>query len=266
MKVCILISIPDTTYFDNCTLVFKTLRVGFPTAEVEVFINNVGLMSDRLRVEALARDADAHRVFYMDERVHHADWIKQRVAMCSDETLVILDGDVHFWASCEDWKFGMPLAGYHVPEIWNPWTNCRSLPRLHTSFLWFKVSEVKTLLALLMPENDVWAPNDPFMPCVQYIRGEPIFWDTCANLYAMIGGEPFSDEHTACFEHLNSAGFVEVVARKMGGKTGADFKMFHTLAPKDMHFVRTFGWPMLKKYYRAKQIEAQLRSSPLKNL
>ena len=96
------------------------------------------------------------------------------------------------------------------------------------------------------------------MGSVQFINGEPIFWDVCAGLYNMLGGEHFGAEHLACYEHLNSASWVEEQVKRLGGKTGEDFRMFHKLAPSDPELVRAFGWPMVKRYYSRKNIEAQV--------
>jgi hypothetical protein len=183
-----------------------------------------------------------------------------------ERPLVILDADVHFWKSCEDWKFNALMAGYYCPEMMNDWAQCRSVPRLHTSFLWF--SDVPRLRQMLRWDdypNDAYTPSDLFMPSVKYLNGERIFWDTCAGLYNMIGGAHFTQEHTDCYEHLNSAGFVEEMVKRMGGKTGEDFKTFHALAPADMKFVKTFCWPLVAKYYRRKSVEAQVMKCPFRD-
>ncbi len=259
MKVCILISIPDPKYFDNCTMVFKTLRVGYPTASVHVTVNGVGREEDQYKATSLAGTAGANYIHMAGEPLHHGAWIRDTFNACSNDTepLVILDGDIHFWKSCEDWKFTAPLAGFYMPEIWNVWSNCRSVPRLHTSHLWFTdPKQLAEKIGRRYPRNDEYSPCDPFMPETRFINGEPLFWDTCSNLYNMVGGFHFGQEHLACYEHLNSAGFVEKVAGLMGGKTGEDFKMFHRLAPHDPELARTFGWPMVKHYLKKKQFEA----------
>jgi len=237
------------------------MRVGFPTAEVHVYVNRVGLEQDQYNACFIAHAARADFVRLVDERVHLADWIRGCVESCSDEDgpLVTLDGDVHFWKSCEGWTFPNLLAGYYVPEIFNDWAQCKSVARLHTSFLWF--SRPRAMLEKLKQVyrwNGEYCPCDPFMGRVMFKEGRPVFWDVCANLFHMIGGDRFGDEHTACYEHLNSAGFVEEMAERLGGKTGEDFKLFHALAPKDPELVRTLSWPLVKRYYRKKEIEAQV--------
>ncbi len=255
MKVEILISIPDTKWFDNCTMVFKTLRVGFPTAKLHVTINGVGRQADQYEASGMA-SAVANEVWMEGAELHHGEWVR-RVLENAEGPTVLLDGDIHFWKSCEDWNFNALMAGYYVPEIFNVWSQCRSVARLHTSFLWFKdPAALRREIGRVYQRNDAYSPCNPYMPETRFINGEPIFWDTCANLYNMIGGQHFTDAHTACYEHLNSAGFVDKVAGLMGGKTGEDFMRFHTLAPNNPELLRTFGWPMLKHYYRQKHIEA----------
>lgn len=264
MKVQILIAVPEEKYYDNCTLVFKTLRFGFPTAKVHVTVNAVGPSAVRWRATNAASAGGADGIVQADHRLHHADWIKQCIEehQDSDGPLIILDGDCHFWKSCEDWKFDALMAGYYVPEIWNDWSQCRSMPRLHASFLWFKdVPALRHALKAACPLADEYIPYNPFMGSLQFINGEPIFWDTCSNLYNTIGGAHFGPEHLACYEHLNSSGFRDEMARRMGGKTGEDFTTFHTVAANNMEFVRTFGWSLVGQYYIQKRKQAELMNS-----
>ncbi len=259
MKVCILISIPDPKYFDNCTLVFKTLRVGFPTADVWVTINGIGAEDDQFRATQAAASGGVNNILMAGERLHHADWIEATLKACSNKPgpLIFLDGDVQFWSNCEDWKFTAPMAGYYVPEMFNDWAQCRSVPRLHTSLLWFShPQQMLEDIRKLYPLDGEYAPLNLFKPSVQYINGEPIFWDTCAGLYNAFGGAYFGPQHTACYDHLNSAGFVEEMVKRMGGRTGEDFRLFHSFAPQSPNMVRDHSWPLVGKYYDRKRGEA----------
>lgn len=260
-KVCILVSIPDSKFYENCTLVKNTLRVGFPTAEIHVSINDIGTNSDRVYARREFEAAGADYVFMLPKRIHHADWIRESLVIPSDDRrpVVILDADIHFWKSCEDWEFKTLMAGFYCPEMWNDWAQCRSVPRLHTSFLWFSDPHKLWLkLSQIYPLNGEYTPCNPFMCSVNWINGEPIFWDSTAGLYNMIGGAHFGPEHTECYEHLNSSGFVEEMVRRMKGKTGQDFAMFHRLAPDQPDMVKMFCWPLVKRYYSRKSIEAQI--------
>lgn len=254
--VCILISIPDSKYFDSCTLALKTVRVGFPTADIMVTINAQTSREDSLRVVKMCEDIAAGW-HILDKEVHHAAWIAQQVQEYPG-TLIILDGDTHFWKSCEDWKFADLIAGYYVPEMWNDFAKCRSWERLHTSFLWFADTElvldrIKALYPPAFQKCGEYCPLDPFMPSVKFIKGEPVFWDSTAVLYNMLGGSRFGPEHLDCYEHLNSASFFDVMHERLEAKEL--FTWLHTEAVKDPLLLKPFLWNNVNTYYRQKHLQ-----------
>jgi len=264
MTVHTLITVTDRRYLANCTLVLKSFRTGFPTADIAIWVNSGTNATEILELSGKEPGCKDAVLIPLGSTLHHAEWIRKVInGHNGHDPLVIVDPDVHFWKSCEDWRFNSLMAGFHVPEMFNDWAQCKSFERLHTSFLWFKdTNALKHKIHDAYPwankTQGEYCPCDPFMPSVKFIRGEPVFWDTCAVLYNMIGGEAFTPEHLACYEHLNSAGFVQTITDRMGGKTGQDFRLFHELAPLNMEFVRQFSWSLTDKYYRKKALEAQL--------
>lgn len=255
MRVCSLIHISTPQSFDNCTLMVKSARVGFPTAKLDFWLNP----TEHYRwtdVEQMVA-AVGGSLIYHPHIIHHADWIKQRV----DETegkLIIVDPDVHFWQSCEAWDFPSLLAGYYIPEMWNDSTDCRSVERLHTSLLWIKDTaalraKVKELYPLC---HDLRAAPfcscDPYTPAVKFYRGEPVFWDTCANLYHMVGGTKFVKEHWSCYDHLSSASFYDLIKEYLGPREHELWRWMHTEGSKNLDVVRRISWPMTEIYIAEK--------------
>ena len=229
--VKILVSCPKPEWIDACTWVFKTLRVGFPTARIDVTLNdNVRSLPGGIYQELLTRctvDGKSPHVATKWE-LHHADWIRECVeSHDSDAPLVILDADTYFWSSVEHWDITALLAGYYVPMIWNDFAKCPSAPRIHTSFMWFgNVPELRRVLKEVYPpgydSTAAYSPVDPYMPAVMFGSGKPFFWDSCANLYAMLGNSHsvyhFGEKEKACFEHLNSASFFDVMKERSPGR------------------------------------------------
>lgn len=259
MKVNILVTIPDPELFDACTLCFDTIRVGFPTADIHVNVNLE--LSDytvfpRLNEKVRKAGATCSTV----ERIHHATWIRHVIEehRPADGPCIILDSDTIFWSSCEDWKFETPIAGYYVPVIWNDFAQCVSFERLHTSLLWISDSD-KLLHSLFRAypnseqETGDYCPVDPFMPRVQFIKGQPFFWDSTAALYNMVGGTHFSAAHKACFEHLNSASFYKVMHERLDNKAG--FELLHKQLVKTPEKLRGW-WGMVDAYYGEKHQQA----------
>lgn len=260
--VHILVSVPDEAHFASCTACFDTLRTGFPTAEVFVYINYLGDLETRRSAAHKAVGVGAH-VEMLSGCMHHAEWIRMVFdGHHTDNPLVILDADTLFWECCEAWDFGEKLlAGYWVPQIWNDFAQCVSAPRLHTSFLWFnQVSSLHRHLQQAYPQahgaSGEYCPCDPFMPAVKFIGGLPFFWDSCANLYDMVGpalSAAFGSKHKRCYEHLNSASFFAVMLDRLENKAG--FQRLH----RDL--VHTPGklrglWENADAYYEQKRLEA----------
>lgn len=266
--VKILVSIPDAERIDACTLCFDTLRVGFPTADIEIHINNIGSMKSRLDAKERAFKIPGKvSVQMLVRNEHHAEWIKREVlySMATSETLIILDADTIFWKSVEDWEFPTTtvLAGYFVPRIWNDFAKCISVPRIHTSMMWFpNPRALRSMIEKIYPwanmPNGDYCPCDPFMPATRFINSQPYFWDSCANLYQMLAPgvlSHFTDEHLAAFDHINSASFYDVMSKRIDRPEG--FKFVHNELVKTPEQLRNL-WPQVNAYYKQKEIEAHL--------
>jgi len=263
LSVAILVTVPKPEHFDACTLCFDTLRTGFPTANIKVFVNDsLGLVVDAPLHERLRQKLYAARAeeVMLAGKVHHAEWIRTQVNRC-DGPLVILDADTVFWKSCEDWTFPEPvlLAGYYVPAMVNDFARCVSFPRLHTSHLWFpNPARLRQHIYDAYPPaqeaHGEYCPCDPFMPAVRFMEGRPYFWDSCANLYGMLASVEFltyafEPEHLACYAHLNSAAFYDCMLDRLHGDKEA-FAYIHRFAASDpAHEALRNLWPHVNAYY-----------------
>lgn len=257
--VKILVTVTKPELFKCSTLCFDTLRVGFPTHNIHVF-DNCNKKEDKKAIAKMADKCDAQ--FIELNRVHHhADWIRMQV-LTSHGPIVIVDPDSLFWANCEWFKFNTVLAGFYVPIIWNEFAQCISVERLHTCFL--QISDTKELRDKIQHAYK-WCDGktgdynscDPYMPSVKFVRGEPMFWDTCANLYNMIGGTAFESEHLECFDHINSASFYDVMMERVEDKE--NFAKMHETAMKEPMKMKGF-WTAVCQYYTQMNQKAQLLS------
>jgi hypothetical protein len=96
------------------------------------------------------------------------------------------------------------------------------------------------------------------MPAVRFIGGRPFFWDSCANLFQMLGYKscaPLETKHLECFDHLNSASFYDVMMERMDDNRG--FAFAHNELVKTPEKLRNL-WPIIDSYYRQKKIEGNL--------
>lgn len=189
---------------DAAILVFRTIRTGFPSAKVTVWLNGDPCESGRITDMAMKANCDVER---SEPTIHH-EWIKH-LLNANDEPFWICDTDVIFNSSIEAWKMQGHLSGNLIPEFYCKWSRCVTSPRLHTSLLWFNVPELKTRLEAF--ESSI--RESRFTPLIDLASPVVLppnrFHDTCSLLYQAVGGTPFTDSQLAAYDHLNGATWVD---------------------------------------------------------
>jgi hypothetical protein len=215
-EVRILVTCLKPELYPASEMVFKTLRTGFPTANVVAYINMIGMFEQEMwrdRIIKTAKDAgciiDTSRA-----TIHHA-WVAGEARI--NHPLFILDTDVVFWDSFEQFAFhGCALAGRFIPRFMDSFTKCVTEPRLHTSLLYMDPCLIKQKIA----EYLAGMPNTQFNPHIDFFdpvvvptqEGPSKFYDTSALLFHAIGGIPFSEQHLNTYDHLNFGTLSDLVA------------------------------------------------------
>jgi len=194
-------------------LVFESLRVGFPTWPVTVWLNRLesGSAARQAVLEA-CRDAQVDEVRDTNT-IHHA-WV-EHLAGQELENFVICDTDLIFWEAVEGWKFNRALAGRFIPRFFNEYSNCWDQQRLHTCLLFI---QPRALADEARAYNGQF-PNHVFLPgCnlfyplrVPLAYGVNIFFDTTSALFHAIGGVPFTEGQNAAFDHLGFGTISDLV-------------------------------------------------------
>ncbi len=211
-------------------LVFKTLRIGFPTADVLVFGNGLAPAHAPVVKKACL---DVKAGFVSVPRTSHDAWI-QTMIEASPVPFWISDTDVVFHSSVEGFATPETLfKGRYEPPFIEPWSKTQKVQRLHTSLLYLNAP----MLRINMTE---WIrrwhpPGFPFRPSVEMIRQRyvpqgaehrPLFYDTCAGLYLALGGESFSDQENAAFDHLHCATYVDRMGDAIPGLAAAHAEIY----------------------------------------
>ena len=272
ITVKILVTVNDPAQFDACTLCFESLRAGWPTADIHVYFNGRESASAGDKLLYCYGSAKQNMFWHYIDRIHLAEWQREQVEQEYPGPLVIADPDIVYWKSCEDWKFpeSTLLAGYYNPRMWNDFARCVSVPRIHTSMMVFPdVQKLWTAICHAYPlanmKHGEYCPCDPFMGRVMFEDRKPVFWDCCANLYSMLDFlspsllHHFSDTEKACFDHLNSASFYDVMYQRLEGPTKEGFAIAH----RDWVKRPTPGlWPLVDEYYEQKRIEGLVIENP----
>ena len=209
-RVFILATCRNDALIRASTLVFDTIRVGFPTAEIVVWDNDNSELN-RSQIREGVKKCKG-KLVHLPQRISHHDWIATlTMDERNKEPFWICDTDLVFWASMEQWKFGlMPLAGRYIPDFrcgyvkrWTHW-------RLHPSLL--RIDPALVLAGLnayedANPETPFTPKPNPFAPL--FLPGQ--FYDTVAILSEICSGQQFQDGHLNCYDHLFAGTISDLV-------------------------------------------------------
>lgn len=183
-------------------LVFRTLRIGFPSADVLVTGN-------ALPTYAIARVAEACAATgcgfeNRPETIHHR-YIEQLVASESGP-FILSDTDVIFYDKVEDWKFTTLLAGYRVPD-WESKCGHITRSRLHPSLMFIDPIRVRGFADHFTEEKPLtpfMPPANLFYPILIPINGRLHFFDTMSLCYHLFGGTAFTDVQKDAYFHFHA--------------------------------------------------------------
>jgi len=179
-------------------LVFDTIRIGFPTADIHVYLNDI---TDPEIIERCKVFAES----VVDVSMIHHRWIQ---VLLSSETnpFVICDTDMIFYSKVEDWKFDTALAGYRMPEFNDEFTGAITRSRLHTSLMFIDPVKFQQAAA----DYECGFPDTPFNPLASYVdplclplKGRGYFYDTMSLAYHAIGGTEFTQQPKSAYFHFH---------------------------------------------------------------
>ena len=238
------------------TLTFQTLRVGFPDAEVTV-IDNASAPEVRAPIHAAARAAGCE-VLQLEETQHHWSLIEGLV-LGENRPTVLLDPDIALWEKVSDWDFGDALmAGRYLPEFADPYSDTLTLPRLHTSHLWFpRPAELKARIASILARRfEAGSLFQPRMMAPGWWR-----WDTAAALFHALGGEAsrFSKAQLDAYDHLFCGSHLDLVVHNLGA-WGALMSDSHQRAQTDLVSIKGI-WRQQQQFFESRPWSGQVTTS-----
>jgi hypothetical protein len=215
--VHLLASCLDEKDLNGTLLVFKTLRVGFPTAKIHVWGNRLSL-----KIESLLHGLYDGEYTPIVNGTAHDEWIEALVNKAHGPFWVC-DTDVVFYKCVEDWIFKEPLAGSYEPSFLEPWSKTHKIDRLHTCLMYLDApiirSQVRKYMRKYHPSNFPFAPECTLIrqAYVPRMADPPMFYDTCAGLYHAIGGQKFNQEQLGAFEHLHCGVYASRISKVLPG-------------------------------------------------
>lgn len=196
-------------------LVFDTIRVGFPTARIHVYLNDI--KDEEIIARCKEFDPGPGRMI----TIHH-NWIQMLIDALV-HPFVICDTDAIFYSKVEDWEFTTALAGYRMPEFHDEFTGAITRSRLHTSLMF--IDPAKFRQATAHYERDF--QQTVFNPFASYVdplclplNGRGYFYDTMAMAYHAIGGTEFTQQQKSAYFHFHYGTLSDLVLPLLGNGAG----------------------------------------------
>lgn len=211
----VLCTVRKDALLEGALLVFRSVRIGFPAANICVYGN--GLLPKHERIIA-AKAQDVGATFQNLLPTQHDLWINDLIAR-GTEPFWICDTDVVFWSAVDEFHNGQVFAGRLEPAFHEEYTRCDHPARLHTSLMWIDPSAVRCAMRVWMCKlPELWRRQAQFPFILQHFiprhHEAPLFYDTMAGLYQAGFGTPFTDEQNKAFEHLHCSSYADEVAER----------------------------------------------------
>jgi len=211
MKVKIMTkAINEKHLVTGATLVFDTIRTGYPNAEIECF-DNTKDKDLSCRIEASCNIVDAKYIQLQTEK-RPWTWMEEQV-YSEKGKIIFVDADIMFWENCEEWNFKDALfAGRYIPTYYEPLFNGYCFARVHPSL--FIIPNVEKMVKRIDEARKKHWVFDPFSFYSFKTAGKWVYYDTLACLTNVFQDEAFifEQEHLDCYDHLFGGHMAEAVA------------------------------------------------------
>lgn len=224
----------DEANLYGTTLTFKTLRTGFPNANVHV-IDNGSLLSVRPAIHRHVVDVGATWTSLPVE-VGHWQIIQSLIMEAqSAEPIVFIDPDLVFWSDVSTWMFPEEtlIAGREIPSFHDPYTKAYTHRRLHTSFLW--VPRPHALQQEVISLRKQYFEWDPFKPVMLHQNDRWERLDTMGALYHALPvakTKKFTTAQLESYDHLFAGTIHNVVSSNIPPEFRRRFDDTHRAALK----------------------------------
>lgn len=251
-RAFILATCRNPDLFGATTLVFKSLRVGFPTARITVF-DNANSELHRSELRELCRKNKTEFVHLPNRTIHH-EWIEQLVTAAmadpDSEPFWLCDTDIMFWDSVEEFKFTAPLAGRLIPKFNCDFTQCETAARIHPSLLYIHPAKIGSAIDGWAFRHDSCDTDPLFAPKINLFHPVMLphgtFFDTCALLYQLTGGFAFDKLILDRYDHLFCGTISDLVGPCLNDGKMQDRHADLIANPEKMRGI----WMAQDEYYR----------------
>jgi hypothetical protein len=256
VTVFVLTYCQDLSTLYGSTLIFKSLRIGFPTAEVHVVDNN---SIPEAQQEIRARAAEQGGVFHSLPTTQHHFQVLHDLSLdpTREGRVILLHPDLCFWEDCERWKFDALIAGRVIPAFVDVTNGGIIMPHLHSQFWW--IEDARRFREVITREYAA-AAADPlcgFVPFYSRENGGRRKYEIGAGLYATFADQihAFTAQELDCYDHLIAgtySNFMIALLRQQADDTLLRaFMETHEYAKGDYEQYRQLrgNWRKQQQYY-----------------
>jgi hypothetical protein len=250
MKVFVPIACRSEGSIFGSTLFLKTIRTGFPTADITLVMGPcippaIDIITAAIGPLRLSLFDGPPSFAWADIEEHGAiiRWLLEAHAKASSpyNPIVFCDSDVVFWESMEDIVIPKEalFAGRYAPEITD--LGCRMAARVHPSL--FIVPNARALMAEIETLRNGRAYLRPFEGYTFYDGSEWRMFDDLASLYSLLGHRAyhFGEAELDKYDHLFCGTYLDQLDH-MGMSSGMQkiVKDGHKIAQVDLSALRGF--------------------------
>lgn len=223
-QVFILATCRNESLLRFTTLVFDSIRVGFPSSNVTVIGN--ALPDYASEAVGLACQQTNCQFTNGPETIHHI--FVEKLCGEQHEPFILLDTDMIMYDEVESWKFDKSLAGWRIPEWKDVFTGAVTRARLHTSLLFINPVKLRAEIEVYHSQF----PDTPFNPKVNLFyplcypfKGRGYFSDTCSMLYHAVGGQSFTERQLDAYCHFQFGTISDIVLPRLPRQDQDNFRL-----------------------------------------
>ena len=203
----------DLSCRKSATLVFNTIRVGFPTFKVIcAYLGDFKEVEDEI-IDKCAKN----NIEFTTPRLETNNQVIEMLVNITNADFIVLDSDVVFHKNLEWYKPNKSLSGRYIPRQYESFLDVEVMDRLHTSLMYFtNIPEIREKIKSSFDQKcgGRFTPYNVFNPIILKHNGISIFYDSCCNLYHALGGEAFDSKVLECYDHLFCGSFYGEVQKE----------------------------------------------------
>lgn len=243
-RVYIITYCRDLDLLYGSTLVFGSLRVGFPESEI-VVIDNASLPEARAVIRNAAKGAGALFEEAPPGRRHHE--LLREIVRTADVPFAVVDPDVIFWSRFDQAGSGL-IEGRLIPTFRDPYTQCLTHERLHTSLL--KIQDPSALRSAI-EQHSRFFEFDPIAPVMVHRAGVWERFDTMGGIYSLLKAScrSFTIDELDHYDHLFCGSHADQVTETLGDAAGSFEAIHQAVRSKDFQSIKG-AWKQQQLFFQ----------------